>query len=48
MREIIGTTTEDEFDALPLAVRRKVRAISTSNDLEHRMQLCDAVHTKDV
>lgn len=27
MREMIGTTTEDEFDALPLAVRRKVRAL---------------------
>jgi secreted trypsin-like serine protease len=25
MREIIGTTTTDEFEALPLAVRRKVR-----------------------
>jgi hypothetical protein len=27
MREMIGTTTEDEFDTLPLAVRRKVRTL---------------------
>lgn len=30
MREIIGTTTTDEFEALPLAVRRKVRVVNDS------------------
>src|SRR5580700_9634628 len=28
IRDMIGMTVEDEFDTLPIAVRRKVRAIS--------------------
>ncbi len=27
MRDMIGATTEDEFDALPITVRRKVRSV---------------------
>lgn len=37
MREMIGTTTEDEFDALPLAVRRKVRVFFTSKSFDDGM-----------
>jgi hypothetical protein len=44
MKEITGfTTTEEEFDALPIAVRRKVRAPSIALFLLHRIVviLCD-------
>jgi hypothetical protein len=44
MKEITGfTTTEEEFDALPIAVRRKVRASSIAPFLLHRIVviLCD-------
>jgi hypothetical protein len=47
IREMIGTTTEDEFDALPLAVRRKVRAFLASSRLDDGMLLCNAIHMGD-
>lgn len=39
MREMIGTTTEAEFDALPLAVRRKVRVPLSPHSLYNDTQI---------
>jgi len=51
MKEITGfTTTEEEFDALPIAVRRKVWVPSTALILLHRIAVifCDVFLVPDL